>query len=173
MVGHLGILLLVPVLFLSLPQVSVAQSQAATGAITPRGEGSKPAQARPLLPLRALAPVSTDELARQAAKQSQLRADSKGKKASPEFGSKSKEANPNGVLEFQLAGPNTPADSDSRVFGAKNRKKSPLGGVHGSIYGATGQGAGASTGGQVGTGNKKYDIFVGVGTGHPRSPAPH
>lgn len=154
--------ILIGIMGLWLPAAASAQTKtqaAHPDSSHPQAErASKPPAA---LPLKDLGGISTDEAARQAARQMAVKTKSK---AQSQTSSNSGKPDAGAVLEFRVVKNNAPSDTASKDIHPKNQRKALLKDIHGTIYGASGgQGtAGHTTGAAAGasSGNGKLNIFV-------------
>jgi hypothetical protein len=126
--------------------------------------------------LQSVTLVSSDEVARKVAEE--VSAKAQASKTSPKQSKQAEasKATDGAVLEFRPTdGP--PAESGKGTFEVKNRKKSVLKSVHGSVYGATASEAGGANGegGAVGaaSGNGKFGVYVEGEHTHSATPIPH
>jgi hypothetical protein len=126
--------------------------------------------------LKSVTLVSSDALARKVAEEESARAQASKTDSKHSKQAEASKATDGAVLEFHPTD-SPPVESGKGTFQVKNRKKSVLKNVHGSVYGAAASAVGGAhgEGGAVGadSGNGKFGVYVEGERTHANTPVPH
>jgi hypothetical protein len=168
--------LLVLAMFLLMPAATFAQEGK-----TPDHPPSNSKNAKPVNPaanpsLKSVTLVSSDAVARKVAEEESAKAQASKTNSKHSKQAETSKATDGAVLEFHPTD-SPPAQSGKGTFQVKNRKKSVLKNVHGSVYGAAASAVGGAhgEGGAVGaeSGNGKVGVYVEGERTQANTPVPH
>jgi hypothetical protein len=170
------IALLVLAMFLLMPAGAFAQEAKNSNhppSIPKNTKAVKPA-AKPSL--KSVTLVSSDAIARKVAEEESASAQASKTDSKHSKQAEASKSPDSAVLEFHPTD-SPPVQSGKGTLQVKNRKKSVLKNVHGSVYGATASSAGGAQGegGAVGaeSGNGRLGVYVEGQTNHANTPVPH
>jgi hypothetical protein len=168
--------LFVLAMFLLMPAAAFAQEGKPSDHPPSNPQNAKAVNPADKPSLKSVTLVSSDAVARKVAEEESAKAQASKTNSKHSKQAETSKATDGAVLEFHPTD-SPPVQPGKGTFQLKNRKKSALKNVHGSVYGAAASAVGGAhgEGGAVGanSGNGKLGVYVEGERTHANTPVPH